>query len=199
MKNYLLLALISFSFTFSAQVTNLGNPLGWKGKLNLKNIPSKKMFAFNQSAIDSEDAINDSRKDIPWRFGFKYEVNFDLQNSGHWTTLSNGDRVWQLAVECEGAITINLLLSNYHLPKGAYLYLYDENKTNRVGAYTDNNNRKDGELGTELVHGDKIIVEYFEPAIVANQGSFTISNIIHGYRSLDPIQDTLSKALNSSC
>ena len=78
------------------------------------------------------------------------------------------------------------------------MHLYDEKKTNKVGAYTARNNRSDGELGTELVHGDKIIVEYYEPSNVSGQGTFTICNVIHGYRSLNIIQKDLAKALNSS-
>lgn len=197
-KVSLVLIIMSFFFNSFAQTTNLGDPLGWNGKLAVKNIPEEKMTGFDQAIINAEDEINDTRKDRPWRFGYKYDVNYSLQNAGNWTVLPNGDRVWQLIIECENAITINLLLGDYFLPDGAYLYLYDIDKTNRVGAYTKRNNRSDGELGTELVHGEKIIVEYVEPSSVAGQGRFTITNVIHGYRSLDPIQKDLAKALNSS-
>ena len=33
----------------------------------------------------------------------------------------------------------------------------------------------------DIVHGEKIIVEYVEPADVKVPGRFTISNVIHGY------------------
>ena len=85
-----------------------------------------------------------------------------------------------------------------HIPAGASLYLFDQEKTNRVGAYTVRNNREDGLLGTELLHGDKMIVEYHEPANVAGQGTLTIANVVHGYRTLTGIQNDLSRALNSS-
>lgn len=195
---YTLVAMVGLSCSIHAQTTNLGNPMGWSGKLQQKDIPVETMPGYDQAAIDAEDAINDQTKDQPWRFGYKYQVNYTLENSGNWTTLPSGTRVWQLALECPDAMTINLLLDDYSLPTGAYLYLYDEDMTNRVGAYTSRNNRADGELGTELVHGDKIIVEYVEPASVQGQGSFTITDVVHGYRSLDPIQKDLSKALNSS-
>ena len=71
----------------------------------------------------------------------------------------------------------------------------NDKKTNKIGAYTSRNNRTDGELGTELVHGEKIIVEYYEPLHVYGQGVFTICNVIHGYRSLDIVQKDLAKAL----
>ena len=187
-----------FSLSLYCQTINLGNPLSWNGKVSLQNIPEKTMTGFNQSKVDSEDNINDALKDRPWRFGYKYDVNYNLNNSGSWKILPNGDKIWQLAIECKNALTVNLLFQNFHLPKGAYLYLYDIDQTNRVGAYTSNNNRMDGELGSELVHGEKIIVEYVEPAEVKESGRFTISNVIHGYRTLAPIEKNLLKALNSS-
>ena len=190
--------LLAFSLSLCCQTINLGNPLSWNGKVSLQNIPEKTMSGFNQSIVDSEDITNDALKDRPWRFGYKYDVNYNLKNSGSWKVLPNGDKIWQLAIECQGALSVNLLFQNFQLPKGAYLYLYDIDQTNRVGAYTSINNRVDGELGSELVHGEKIIVEYVEPADVKESGRFTISNVIHGYRTLAPIEKNLVRALNSS-
>jgi len=198
MKKIITFLLLCLSFSFYCQTINLGKPLSWNGKVSLQDIPEKTMSGFNQSIVDSEDIINDALKDRPWRFGYKYEVNYNLKNSGSWSELPNGDRIWQLAIECQGALTVNLLFQNFYLPKGAYLYLYDIDQTNRVGAYTSINNREDGELGSELVHGEKIIVEYVEPADVKESGRFTISSVIHGYRTLAPIEKNLVRALNSS-
>lgn len=199
-KIYLLLTILGLTSTLFAQVTDMGGPFAWKNRLaNKKTPPVEIMPGYDQAAIDAEDAINDQNKDQVWRFGYKYPTNFSLQNSGQWTTLPNGDRLWQLGISCPGALTVNLLIENFDLPDGAYLYLYDVDQTNRVGAYTSRNNRTDGLLGTELVHGDEIIVEYYEPASVAGQGTITISDVVHGYRSLNIIQNQLwEKALNSS-
>ena len=151
------------------------------------------MKGYSQSKIDAEDLINDATKDKPWRFGYKYDVNYTLQNAGLWTTLPNGDKLWQLAIECKNALTINLIFEDFDLPNKAHLYIYDLQRTNRVGAYTNRNNRKDGLLGTELVHGENIIVEYFEPKNAKYSGNFKISNVIHGYRPLSIIQQTWLK------
>ena len=35
------------------------------------------MSGFNQSIVDSEDITNDALKDRPWRFGYKYDVNYN--------------------------------------------------------------------------------------------------------------------------
>ena len=111
-KLFLLLFIFTISFQSNSQTTNLGVPIGWKGKLNADNIPSKVMPGYNQAKIDNEDAINDALKSSPWRFGYKYNVNYSFQNSGIWTTLPSGDRIWQIAIECKEAITINILLKN---------------------------------------------------------------------------------------
>lgn len=191
-------ALALASGTSIAQTTNLGGPVSWKSNARFDQIDSKELRGFDADALAAEDAINDLNKSQPWRFGHKYTTDFSLLNSGTWENLADGGRVWRLEVISEGAITLNLLLENVHLPAGASLYLFDKEKTNRVGAYTLRNNRQDGLLGTELLHGDHMIVEYFEPANVNGQGSFTIANVVHGYRTLTGIQDELTRSLNSS-
>lgn len=187
------------STSLIAQTTNLGGPISWRGKLDKSvEVPQQKMLGFNLAQIQAEDAINDEAKDRPWRFGYKYQTNFSLENSGVWVDLPNGSRLWRLEIVAQGAMTMNLLLDNVYLPAGSQLYLSDIDRTNRVGAYTERNNHPSKELGTELIHGDHMVVEYFEPKEVAGQGSFTITDVVHGYRSLNPIQDQLLKGLNDA-
>ena len=95
--------------TIFSQITDLGNPISWNGKLSNIHIPNEIMPSFDRSQIDAEDLINDALKDRPWRFGFKYDVNLTTKNSGVWTNLPNGDKLWQLSIECNNALTINLL------------------------------------------------------------------------------------------
>lgn len=197
-KIVFLSAFLFLSGGMMAQVKNLGGPLSWRLKMGFnKQLPFETMPSFDLAAVRAEDAIRDAAKDSPWRFGYKHVVSLSPENSGVWQTVPNG-RLWQLGIASAGAKTINLLIDSFDLPEGAYLYLYDTDGTNRVGAYTAANNRQDGLLGTELVHGDAIVVEYFEPNAVAGQGSFRITDVVHGYRSLQLIQDVLEKALNSS-
>lgn len=181
-----------------AQVQDLGGPLSWKYDFgSFKNIPLIEMPPFDLASIQEEDVVNDAAKDRPWRFGYSFESSITPANAGEWIDVKQG-RIWRVAVSSPGALTLNLLLEDFNLPQGAQLYLFDEQKTNRVGAYTAANNRPDGLLGTELVHGETMIIEYFEPHAVQGQGTFKIVNVIHGYRSVGIIQDQLIKALNSS-
>lgn len=194
-KTLLLVGALALSSLSFGQTVNLGGPISWRGKLAKTTIPTEEMPGFDLAAIQAQDEINDKTKAAPWRFGYKYNTDITLENNGTWTSLPGGNRVWRVGIIAEGAMSVNLLFENLHLPEGAHLYLYDADETNRVGAYTSQNNRADGELGTELVHGDHIIVEYFEPAKVAGQGHFTIANVIHGYRSLNIVQRNLLNQL----
>ncbi len=200
MKKHILFscALAVSAFSSNAQTTNLDGPISWKSNLRVDQLDYETMRGFDANVVAAEDAINDANKSQPWRFGYTYDTDYSLENSGAWETLADGSKIWRLAITSEGAITMNLLLENVNIPSGASLYLFDEEKTNRVGAYTVRNNREDGLLGTELLHGDRMIVEYHEPANVAGQGTLTIASVIHGYRTLTGIQNDLTRALNSS-
>jgi len=183
------------------QVTDMGGPIGWASKKPLAHSGHKLYFMgdIDLAKLQAEDKINDAAKDAPWRFGYKHDTDIKLKNeSNGWTVLENGDRVWKVEILCTNALSINLILKDLFIPKGAYIYLYDGKKTNKVGAYTSRNNRDDGLLSTELIIGDHLIMEYFEPKEVLDQGRFTIGNVVHGYRSIDTIQNELEKAINDS-
>ncbi len=201
MKRKLLIAfsiLLSSGVSF-AQTANLGGPISWKGKtIKGENVPVHVMPGFDLEAQIAEDEIRDAAKDSPWRFGHKYSTNFTMQNAGLWTTLPSGDRLWRIQLECPGANTVNLLLENLYIPEGAYMYLYDADKTNKIGAFTSRNNNAAGILGTELIHGERIVVEFFEPKSVKGQSHLTITDVVHGYRSLNIVQNELEKGLNTS-
>jgi len=197
MKRLLFLGFLC-AFTAFSQVTKSDGPISWQTSTSEIAIAGAYTAqGFDLTAINEEDKHNDALKDTPWRFGFKYATSITYQPSES-VQFGNGDRIWKYQISCPGALTINLLLENFHLPEGARLHLYATDNSNFVGAYTSINNRDEGMLGTELVHGSSIIVEYFEPASAQFSGTFTIASVVHGYRSLDPIQSELSKTLNSS-
>lgn len=200
MKKFYTLTLLLVAGLVYGQTDNSFVSYGWSNQISHETLPEAIIMpGYDQSKIDEEDAVNDTHKDIPWRFGYKYKTDIQLgrEGDGKWETVGAG-RVWRTVISCPEAMTINLLLENFYIPEGASLYLYDYQRTNKVGAYTAKNNRIERELGTELIHGDKIIVEYFEPFTVSEAGSFTISNVIHGYRSLNNIQKALEKGLHDS-
>ncbi|MFT7612325.1 MAG: hypothetical protein ACI9J3_001280 [Parvicellaceae bacterium] len=202
-KNYLLLILSFFLLSTGwTQVTNMAGPVSWKAKVKLVAPPVEVMPAFDMNQQLLEDSINNANKVGPWRFGFNHYVDLNLNNSGLWTSLPNGDRIWRIELKSANALTINLVFDLFDIPDGGFVYLYDKDRTNRVGAYTSRNNNPEQKLGTELVHGDHIVLEYYEPQAVQGQGQLKIGAVTHGYRELgtyaNSLGNNLMKALNSS-
>jgi len=195
MKKITLFFLLFIFTGVYSQVTNEGEPASWKSQ-NLRSVSPVIMEEINLEALIQEDIINDNRQDIPWRFGTEIEVNFNPSNSGVWDDLSNGDRIWRLNIQSSGAKTLNFVFDDFYLPPGATLYLYNDERSDLLGAYTATQNRDDRQLGTWFVDGDNVWLEYYEPRSQRNRGSLNIAKVVHGYRSV--AQNVINKGLNDS-
>ena len=179
-KFVLIVLLLSFCFSYS-QVTNEGNPKSWD--LNLStDIEEKILPPFDIQSLKDEDSQNEGKSGIPWRFGYSHTVDYGFDD-GQWTILENGDRIWRILISSPGAISLNFIFDDFYMPKGGSLYLYSDDKSDLLGAYTSVQNQESGMLGTWLVYGEKVWLEYYEPAEVIGEGRLHLSNITHGYRN----------------
>ena len=198
MKKAILFLFLSFSMIISAQVTNEGTPESWN--LNtIESLESIKMPAFNLQELMEEDALIDHQGKQAWRFGKEFVVNYSLKNSGMWTTLDNGDRIWRIRFQSEDAITMNFIFEDFYLPEGGKIYLYNNEKTALLGAYTHQENNSERMLGTWMIDGDDVWIEYLEPKNVQGKGILQIGKVVHGYRSQSQLLlEFNQKSLNSS-
>ena len=191
----LLLLILFFTVNCFSQVTNEGKPKSWKTLDNPQNIPSNILPEFDLKAIQEEDIINDGLNDKPWRFGYMHSVDFGFEQ-GQWDTLENGDRIWRILISSPGALSLNVIFDDFFVPEGSTVYLYNNEKTDLLGAYTSKQNQESGILGTWLVKGDSLWIEYYEPASVSDQGRLHIAKATHGYRNAESFN--LARGLNNS-
>jgi len=150
-----------------------------------KNAKTVKSFdTLDMQKIEREDAETRG-KGGQIRFGYPHEVNYNLENSGEWTVLSNGDRIWRLLISCEGATSINLLYDKFYLPDSSKLFIYSKDGKQSMGAFTSLNNKGDKNnprgFATGLIFSDQLILEYHLPKEVKDTGVISISSVIHGY------------------
>lgn len=164
----------------------------------MEEVEPIKMPEFDLEALLEEDMKNEGVKDRPWRFGHEFVLFNDLTNSGVWSTLDNGDRIWRIRYQSEGAQTLNFLFNGFKMPKGGKVYLYNSDRTDLLGAYDEQQNTEVGILGTWLVTGDDIYIEYYEPADVAGEGSLEIVKVVHGYRTMQSMNKNVDANLNGS-
>ncbi|WP_299434376.1 T9SS type A sorting domain-containing protein [uncultured Aquimarina sp.] len=184
----------------SSQVTNEGSPASFSedfSKSMNKSVSEIKMPTFNLEKIKAEDEINDSDRSKPYRFGHEFKVNVDIKKEGTLDVLPNGDHIYRIGIYSEGAKSLNFVFNKYNVPTGATIYLYNDDKTDVLGAYTNVFNRSDEMLGTWMVAGEKVLIEYREPKNVIGQGDLNLGRVVHGYRSITDA-DVQEKALNSS-
>lgn len=194
-KTIFTLSLILISHFAWSQVTNVGEPKSWKNDVEISD--PILMPDFDLEAVQREDEINDELHDVPWRFGYEHDVSYGLDNAGTWNELPNGDRVWLVNFKSEGANTLNFIFDDFHLPEGATLYFYNNDRSDLLGAYTSSQNREDMVFGSWLIDGDHVWVEYYEPKNANGQGRLNIDKVVHGYRSVADNKN-MQKALNSS-
>jgi lysyl endopeptidase len=166
------------------QLSDGGTPWGSKFTQFNHEIPMMDMGEVDLDALQQEDAINDLNKNGSFRFGYNHFVNYNLNNSGVWKTLDNGDQVWRIGFYCPGATSINLAFQYLSIPEGAQLFVYTEDQTTILGAFTQKYVSPDLQLGTELLPGERVIVEYLVPSTASNVGSLEVFRVTHGYRGI---------------
>ncbi len=142
----------------------------------------------NESYLRQHSGPENSLK--PLRFAHSFNVSLNPENSGSWT-VQDKYRIWALGIESKGAYSINLIFRNFRLPPQSRLFIYNADQSDRIGAFTDENNSASGMFPTLPVAGDKIIVQYEEPVDPDFPGTFEIASISHdflgiGLKSSDP-------------
>jgi hypothetical protein len=144
----------------------------------------EEMPSFNLAEELSTEALTASDLRSGYRFAHKFMTDFSRSNAGVSFTLPDGTRVWRLGIRSPGALSINILFSEYKLPEGAQLFLYNPEQTQVLGAFNHLNNSEPGLLPVAPVRGDELIVEYLEPAQASFAGRLTVGEVNHAYRSL---------------
>lgn len=153
--------------------------------------------------IEDQEIEGDNENILP-RFGFPIPVNWDMTNAGCWTTLSNGDKLWEMKISSPNALSLNLLYDKFWLPEGASLYLYSGDKEQYIGAFTSINNKGDSinlrGFATGIIQGSNIVLEYYQPQYITQTAIISICNVIHGYKPIiPPTIQTRSFGSSGSC
>jgi len=186
------------SYGSYAQLSEGGTPVSFHKKGLETTIPFTQMPGVDVQALMAEDEINNAQKVGPYRFGAELPVNISMSNSGLWEDLK-GAGLWREGLRSEGALSMSLIFDNFYLPEGAKLFVYSEDKSQVLGAFTQKNNQAGGYFATSLIAGDAIILEYYEPANVRGQGHFTITTVVHAYRDVMNLLNKSTTASSGAC
>ena len=170
MKNYislkkLLVAILLLTpFSAYAQISEGGTPPSFQSQAMLKRAinPSRIPIKFDVEQLRKEDAVSEA-VGTPLRIAYNIDADFDMVNSGSWSILENGQRIWRLSIECPKAAALILKYDKFEIQEGAKLFIYNNDHSQIIGAYTSKTNPKGNSFATEAIVGDNIILEYVEP------------------------------------
>jgi len=189
-KSFTLLLFLSLLFSVNLPAQVPSNVYSEKGKvfklhpqfeLSGKTLKQITMPSFDVNKMIKEDEQKKG-KDVPYRFGKKFDVDYSL-NNGTWLKADSG-RVWSFAIVSPGAYSLNFVLDTLFLPNGAKLYIYNNNGTMVYGPVTPKQNQAKRLFLTDLIQGNKAIFYLYEPLNAEGQSRLHISKVIHAYRNL---------------
>ena len=136
----------------------------------------------------AEDAA--AEKGTPYRVGYTHNVDYNFQNSGRTDVLDDGSRLWRLSLSSPGAIMMSVVFSQFNIPEGATMYVYNADRSQFDGPFTNEDYLQlNGYMTTLALEGDEIILEYHEPADVPFHGEVTVARVSHMYKDLFHVKD----------
>jgi hypothetical protein len=160
----LLLAIVVFCQTVgvAAQISEGGVPPSFRYETMLKSHPVtiEVPVTFNVADLKVEDERRRVEGITPPRIATSIDVALSLSNAGQWSTLPGGESICQLHLHARGAEALMIYYSDFYIPKGGKLYIYNADKTQVLGAYTYQTHPSGGAFATEMIAGDELVFEY---------------------------------------
>lgn len=135
------------------------------------------------SLINYEIELNKDGEVRPEFYGYAYNVNLELNSTGLWNTLENGDRIWRIRIRCPGAFSINLVFENFELVENSDLYFYNKEQDFFTGPFSASYNKQHKKFATHLIKGEETIVELYEPKSELGLSNFRITRVVYGYKN----------------
>ena len=85
------------------------------------------------SGINAEELLIEDANRVgpaPFRYGYRYETNINMDTHGTWETIDNGNVIWRMYIESQDAFSIGLQYDAFDIPDGSQFYVFNENGQN---------------------------------------------------------------------
>ncbi len=186
--------LMILSLGVRAQLAHGGTPLDW-GSASGQRASIQALALDTLGAVERQASLDTTIGPKGYQFGTQRIMDADIVAVGTWTELENGYRVCRYTLRSPGAIMMSVQFSAFHPAWGGQLFVYDEARTQFLGAFTVQNERPDGLFATAFLPGDAITIEYQEP-LGAAPGQVQVSSITHAWRSIFPADNAEQRDFN---
>ncbi len=200
-----LIGLLLFPGKLSAQISFEGSPKSFSmrkskaGKYAFPRVEEVRQLPLTKNVDDLLEQSNWDQSGAstrPFIVGECVRTNIDMATESEQYLLDDGTRVYRLRLQSEGAKAVYPTYSQFFIPQGAKLFVYNEDKTTVHGAYTYETNPQGGAFASMPVAGDKIVLEY-ESNEQGDAPEIVIDGLIHVFRpqvarmmAIDPGENT---------
>jgi hypothetical protein len=189
------------SFSAFGQISHGGSPY-FKSTASQMKFETILMPVENIRNIKSERFVEKKSRLKHAKFAHQFVLDKSIDDSGEWTTIPNGQRVWNLALNSPGAYSLSLVFEKFRLPKGGQLFVYNYTDDRILGAYTEKNNKASGRFAIEPLAGEDLIIEYIEPLNPEFKAELQLGKVYHDFNNVFRIlgeKTSLTKSSSGSC
>lgn len=170
-----------------AQISQPGEPASTWADLT-GEVPTELLSEVDVEALKAEDLDTGP---FPLRYAATIDTDLGLSDSGLWEQVeADGSLVWRLRISSPGAYSLGVTFTEYEIPVGGQVFLYDDDMRDVLGAFTEFNNNVNGGLGVAPIAGDAITIEYVQQSWVTDAPKLTVGEVFHDYKDLYNVLQT---------
>jgi hypothetical protein len=173
-----------FGGFLQAQISQGGIPPSTRFNLDKIGITSIILQQPDVENLLREDGFSDKHA-LPMRFAVSVPANIDFSKQGNWSDLPDGGKVCRLLLNVPNAQALIVYYQKFRIPQGGQLFLYNHDKWQVIGAFTELTNQKGCAFANELIQGEKVTLEYYQPEGVSELPEFVINEVGYVYRTAE--------------
>ncbi|MDR0230907.1 MAG: T9SS type A sorting domain-containing protein [Dysgonamonadaceae bacterium] len=213
----LLILGLNFSDHIMAQISYGGEPITLRSSHNMlrgglnQNFGTNTIFIPDLNKVQIQRELDDMRGSCESCrsssfYGKEVELNINFFEEANSYQTEDSIKVWTLHLSSNEAEGFQLIFNNFRLAEGSRMFVYNEDKTMILGAFTSKNNRDCNTFITQNINGNSIYIEYSEP--LDSEGSMImLEKVVYifskCFRSKGPFvegdQGAASCQINTSC
>ena len=183
--NYTKINLISvitilFFGSYQSQISQGGTPFSFTHNIGT---PINEFLIDQPSSKDIELAKIDEKE--TYKVGIIKSTNLSLLNNGTWINHADGSKSSFLKIRSKSALGLSLFFDNFSIPEGAEMFIYNSNKKHLIGKFNSKTNSKNLLTHTQVVEGEMITIEYFEPSNATGNLKIDIHKVGYIFRGFE--------------
>ncbi len=184
---YFIFSAFLFSvLSINAQAQNqIERPLGFTNasELGASEILTMSGTSYEELMAHADELEASKGQTIQGRVIF-HDTN--ASQSGTWTTLNDGTKVWRLTLSSPEAMSVCAYFDGFYLPEGSALFIYNADRTYFEGPIGSEENNNHMRYMTNDIWGESITLEYIQPADVVGEPVLDVMGAGHFFQYVYP-------------